>query len=99
MAMLAMSRGSYWHRYHNLRNNGFFDVITFNVTTKYQSSLRVNLDVGKLVYAWMIQRDDTIPETIVRNTTIAEEMGRITYLLSDKTGTLTRNEMVGWVLG
>lgn len=57
-------------------------------------SLRVNLDVGKVVYAWMIQRDKNIPDTVVRSTTIPEEMGRIQYLLSDKTGTLTQNEMV-----
>jgi phospholipid-translocating ATPase len=57
-------------------------------------SLRVNLDMGKAVYSWMIQRDDKIPGTVVRSTTIPEEMGRITYLLSDKTGTLTQNEMV-----
>lgn len=57
-------------------------------------SLRVNLDVGKVVYAWMIQRDKNIPGTTVRSTTIPEEMGRIQYLLSDKTGTLTQNEMI-----
>lgn len=50
--------------------------------------------MGKVAYAWMIQRDDNIPGTVVRSTTITEEMGRIQYLLSDKTGTLTQNEMV-----
>ncbi|KAF1980791.1 phospholipid-translocating P-type ATPase-like protein [Aulographum hederae CBS 113979] len=56
-------------------------------------SLRVNLDMGKTVYAWFIQHDDTIPETVVRTSTIPEDLGRIEYLLSDKTGTLTQNEM------
>ena len=60
----------------------------------YLCSLRVNLDMGKVVYSWMIQRDKNIPDTVVRSTTIPEELGRIQYLLSDKTGTLTQNEMV-----
>ncbi|XP_035212705.1 probable phospholipid-transporting ATPase IIB isoform X2 [Stegodyphus dumicola] len=57
-------------------------------------SLRVNLDMGKMVYSWMIQKDKEIPGTVVRSTTIPEELGRLVFLLSDKTGTLTKNEMV-----
>ncbi|XP_069687692.1 probable phospholipid-transporting ATPase IIB isoform X2 [Periplaneta americana] len=57
-------------------------------------SLRVNLDMGKAFYSWSIQRDQEIAGTVVRSTTIPEELGRISYLLSDKTGTLTQNEMV-----
>ncbi|KAI1452006.1 phospholipid-translocating P-type ATPase [Annulohypoxylon moriforme] len=56
-------------------------------------SLRVNLDLGKSVYSWFIQRDPGIPGAVVRTSTIPEDLGRIEYLLSDKTGTLTQNEM------
>ncbi|XP_052868302.1 probable phospholipid-transporting ATPase IIB isoform X1 [Anopheles cruzii] len=57
-------------------------------------SLRVNLDMGKAFYSWQIQNDDEIQGTVVRSTTIPEELGRISYLLTDKTGTLTQNEMI-----
>ncbi|KAK2048856.1 phospholipid-translocating P-type ATPase [Colletotrichum somersetense] len=56
-------------------------------------SLRVNLDMGKSAYSWFIQRDPGIPGAVVRTSTIPEDLGRIEYLLSDKTGTLTQNEM------
>ncbi|XP_016419164.1 probable phospholipid-transporting ATPase IIB [Sinocyclocheilus rhinocerous] len=57
-------------------------------------SLRVNLDMGKSAYGWMIMKDENIPGTVVRTSTIPEELGRLIYLLTDKTGTLTQNEMV-----
>ena len=57
-------------------------------------SLRVNLDVSKIYFSIIINREKEIPETIARNSTIPEELGRISYVFSDKTGTLTKNEMI-----
>ena len=85
MLVLKGFRGP-WYRY----------LVRFFLLFSYMIpiSLRVNLDMGKTVYAWFIQRDKNIPGTVVRTSTIPEELGRIGYLLSDKTGTLTQNLMI-----
>ncbi|KAI3378134.1 hypothetical protein SNEBB_007079 [Seison nebaliae] len=57
-------------------------------------SLRVNLDVAKVVHSWFISHDkDLLPNAAVRTSTISEDLGIISYVLTDKTGTLTCNEM------
>ncbi|RUS73851.1 hypothetical protein EGW08_018395 [Elysia chlorotica] len=84
--MILKGFGGPWYRYF------MRFIILFSYVIPI--SLRVNLDMGKAFYSWVIQRDKHIPGTTVRSTTIPEELGRITYLLSDKTGTLTQNEMI-----
>ena len=80
--------------FENRENQKWYVAITrflILFSTIIPISLRVNLDMGKTVYAWFVERDRDIPETVVRTSTIPEELGRIEYLLSDKTGTLTQN--------
>lgn len=57
-------------------------------------SMRVNMDFAKMVYSYQINSDKGMEGTIARNRTIPEEIGRIQFLLTDKTGTLTQNEMI-----
>ncbi|KAL0211785.1 hypothetical protein RCL1_005411 [Eukaryota sp. TZLM3-RCL] len=57
-------------------------------------SMRVNLDMGKTVYSLLMMSDKKIGGTVVRSSGIPEELGRIEYFFTDKTGTLTQNEMV-----
>lgn len=49
--------------------------------------------MGKVYYSYLIKTDKSIPGTIPRNSTMPEELGRIQFLLTDKTGTLTKNDM------
>ena len=57
-------------------------------------SVRINLDLAKLWYSRCINTDTDIKGTIARNSNIPEELGRIGFLISDKTGTLTQNDMI-----
>jgi phospholipid-translocating ATPase len=56
--------------------------------------MRINLDLAKIYYSYLISNDTDIPGCIVRNSTIPEELGRIQFVLTDKTGTLTQNDMI-----
>lgn len=78
-----------------LKSTWYIDILRYLIlfSTIIPVSLRVNLDLAKSVYASQIHHDKEIENTIVRTSTIPEDLGRIEYLLSDKTGTLTQNEM------
>jgi phospholipid-translocating ATPase len=63
-------------------------------------SLKVTLDLCKLLYSKFINSDlamldvSTNEFAYAKNTSISEDLGQIEYVLTDKTGTLTRNDMV-----
>jgi len=57
-------------------------------------SMKVNQDISKFYFSSRIQSDAQIAGTASRNSMIAEDLGRIEYFLTDKTGTLTQNIMI-----
>ena len=72
----------------------FFTRIFILTSSIIPISMKVNIDFAKLYYSLVINQDDHIKGAVTRNSSIPEELGRIEYLLSDKTGTLTKNVMM-----
>lgn len=57
-------------------------------------SLKVTINLARICYVWMIQSAPHLDGVIVRSSSVQEELGRISFFLTDKTGTLTKNEMI-----
>jgi phospholipid-translocating ATPase len=78
-------------------SGGYFFLELFRFVLLFSAiipvSCKVNLDIGKLAYAYFVQSDRHISGAMVRNSGIPEQLGRLSFLLSDKTGTLTQNIM------
>ena len=69
------------------------DVFLYLVLTSFicSISLRTVLEVCKVYMA--SECPTHMPGCVIRNTMIPEELGSLQYLFTDKTGTLTKNEM------
>ena len=69
------------------------------LNTMLPISLFVTLEILKMCEAWFVQQDyhlysiERDKSALVSSSSLMEELGQINYLFSDKTGTLTRNEM------
>ncbi|WUR02579.1 putative phospholipid-transporting ATPase (DRS2) [Vairimorpha necatrix] len=61
-------------------------------------SLFVTLEVSRMFHALYISHDENLErdgiKSVCRNSNVTEDLGMIEYILSDKTGTLTKNKMV-----
>ena len=79
----------------------FKNILTFWIlySNLVPISMFVTLEMIKYYQAWLIASDldlyteETDTPTVVRTSSLVEELGQIKYIFSDKTGTLTRNIM------
>lgn len=77
-------------------NNFFVQIFRYVLllSTIIPISMKVNHDLSRLYYSSRINSDQDIKGCQARNSSVSEDLGRIEYFLTDKTGTLTRNVMV-----
>lgn len=85
MLSLSISILNGWHGDYGM----FFLRCVLLLSSIIPISLRVNLDLAKLYYSYSINTDDEIEGSMARNSNIPEDLGRLSYLITDKTGTLT----------
>ena len=52
--------------------------------------VRINIDLSKIYFTYLVKNDKDIIKAYVRNPSVIENLGRIDFLITDKTGTLTK---------
>lgn len=57
-------------------------------------SLKFMMTTARYIYVWRLQSDSVLKTVKVMTNTLQEELARISFFLTDKTGTLTKNEML-----
>lgn len=99
------SRSTTWYLSYNGNGNWYeFAIIPLRFLLLFSSmipiSLKVTLDLCKVCYALFVENDvlmydkETEAGVIARTTSICENLGQVEFVLTDKTGTLTQNNMV-----
>lgn len=106
MSMIWQANNAEGHIYLGIESNPGFDMFVVKMLTFWVAyshmipiSLYVMLEVVKLGQAYLIRKDVTIYEkdsgfTQCKNSDLIEEMGQVEFIFTDKTGTLTTNQMV-----
>ncbi|KAM0681587.1 putative aminophospholipid-translocase [Glugoides intestinalis] len=57
-------------------------------------SLRFMITTARFIYTYLLSKDPNLSTVKVLTNTLQEELARISFFLTDKTGTLTKNEMI-----
>lgn len=57
-------------------------------------SLKFMITTARLLYTYLLARDEILKTAKVQTNSLQEELARISFFLTDKTGTLTKNEMM-----
>ena len=75
---------------------GFLDAIAclILITQMIPISLIISLEIAKVYQAKLMEQDIQMPGMRAASQALNDDLGQIGYVLSDKTGTLTSNELV-----